>query len=276
MNLLSAHHITHGYQARSGIGARSRKNIVLEDVSLAIAPGETVALLGRSGCGKSTLARLLVGLENPDSGEVEFEGQPMRRLDKAGRARLYRTVQMVFQDPPGAVNPRATVGEIVGEPLGPLCGLRGDDARARVMELLRAVQLSEDDYGKYPQQMSGGQLQRVCIARALGPDPKLIILDEAVSNLDLHLQTQMLDLFAALRQEHGVSYLFVTHDLRLVERFCSRLVVMAQGRIVEESAVAQPLALRSPEGRALARAVLPPFPRARPAHAEGSLLPVGA
>lgn len=276
MTLLSAHRVSHGYLARSVAGARARKHTVLDEVSLAIAPGETVALLGRSGCGKSTLARLLLGLEAPDGGEVLFEGQPVGRLDKAGRTRLFRTVQMVFQDPPGAVNPRATVGEIVAEPLGPLCGLRGEAARTRVLELLRAVQLSESDYGKYPQQMSGGQLQRVCIARALGPQPKLIILDEAVSNLDLHLQTQMLDLFEALRQSHGVAYLFVTHDLRLVERFCSRLVVMAQGRIVEESPVSQPLTLSSEEGRALARAVLPPFPVTRLPRAGARPLPAGA
>lgn len=263
MSLLTANHLTHGYRSRSAAGARAQATRVLDDVSMTIASGETVALLGRSGCGKSTLARLLVGLERPDQGHVLFEGQPMAQLDRAGRIRLYQTVQMVFQDPPSAVNPRSTVGQIIAEPLGPLCGLRGDALRARVHELLQAVQLSESDYDKHPQQMSGGQLQRVCIARALGPRPKLIVLDEAVSNLDLHLQTEMLDMFDALQRAHGMAYLFVTHDLRLVERFCARLVILEQGRIAETSTVRRPLSLQSAAGMALARAVLPPFPRRR-------------
>ncbi len=263
MSLLTARHLSHAYRARSATGTTT----VLDDVSLTIAPGETVALLGRSGCGKSTLARLLMGLERPDRGEVLFEGRPMSELDRQGRIRLYRTVQMVFQDPPSAVNPRATVGQIIAEPLGPLCGLRGDALRARVHELLRMVQLSEHDHDRRPQQMSGGQLQRVCIARALGPRPQLMVLDEAVSNLDLHLQTEMLDVFDALQRELGMAYLFVTHDLRLVERFCSRLIILEEGRIAETAAVRRPLVLQSPAGMALARAVLSPFPRQRTARA---------
>lgn len=264
MSLLSAHQLTHSYSSRTtGFQWRRTRHAVLSQVSLNIAPGETLALLGRSGCGKSTLARLLVGLESPEDGVVRFHGKDISRLDHAERLAFRRAVQMVFQDAPGAVNPRSTIGEIVGETLGPLTGLHGDAARERVIDLLRTVHLSPDDYNKLPQQMSGGQLQRVCIARALGPGPQLMILDEAVSNLDLHLQSQMLDLFEALQHSHGVSYLFVTHDLRLVERFCSRLIVMDHGRIVEESRVDQPLELHSAEGRALARAVLPAFPKPR-------------
>lgn len=259
MSLLSARGVSRIYRSFSFVGAGAPKP-VLDTVSLDIAAGETVGLLGRSGCGKSTLARLLVGLERPDAGEVLFEGRPLGTFRKADWPALRRTVQMVFQDPVGAVDPRATVGEIVAEPLHHLCGLRGEEAETRVRELLLSVGLEADDARKYPQQLSGGQLQRVCIARALAPGPKLIILDEAVSNLDLHLQIRMLDLFARLQADQGVAYLFVTHDLRLVERFCSRLAVMDHGRLVEETAVSRPLVLASPEGRALKEAVLPAMP----------------
>jgi nickel transport system ATP-binding protein len=260
MSLLSARHVSKAYRTFSLVGATKTKP-VLDDISIEIAVGETVALLGRSGCGKSTLARLLVGLEKPDRGDVLFEGRSLNGLDKAGWSGLRRAVQMVFQDPVGAVNPRATVEAIVAEPLGHLCGLKGRDAAERVRDLLSAVGLGGAEADKFPHQLSGGQLQRVCIARALAPNPKLIILDEAVSNLDMPLQIQMLDLFARLRRTMNVSYLFVTHDLRLVEKFCSRVLVMGEGRIVEEAPVSGALAFSSFEGRALSAAVLPPMPR---------------
>lgn len=260
MSLLSARDVSRTYRSFSLVGAGTPKP-VLDTISLDIAAGETVALLGRSGCGKSTLARLLVGLERPDVGDVLFEGRSLTTFRKADWLDLRCTMQMVFQDPVGAVNPRATVEEIIAEPLHHLCGLSGDETRNRVRDLLISVDLRPDDAGKYPQQLSGGQLQRVCIARALAPKPKLIILDEAVSNLDLHLQIQMLDLFEQLQRDSGVAYLFVTHDLRLVERFCSRLVVMDNGRVVEATPVSRPLSLSSREGRALKDAVLPALPR---------------
>lgn len=260
MSLLSARRLSKAYRTFSLVGA-ARAKPVLEDISIDIAAGETVALLGRSGCGKSTLARLLVGLERPDRGDVLFDGRSLTALDRPGWQQLRRTVQMVFQDPLGAVDARATVREIVAEPLTHLCGLKGQAAADRILELLSSVGLSWAEADKFPHQLSGGQLQRVCIARALAPDPKLIILDEAVSNLDLHLQIQMLGLFEDLRRGRRVSYLFVTHDLRLVEKFCDRVLVMEQGRIVEEAPVSGTLAFASCEGRALSEAVLPPLPR---------------
>lgn len=260
MSLLTAYRVSKAYRTFSLVGATKARR-VLNDISIEIAAGETVALLGRSGCGKSTLARLLVGLEQPDQGDVLFDGRSLSRLDKAGWQNLRKTVQMVFQDPIGAVNARATVRDIVGEPLNYLCGLTGQAATERIRDLLSSVGLGWAEANKFPHELSGGQLQRVCIARALAPDPKLIILDEAVSNLDLHLQIQMLSLFEELRRTRNVSYLFVTHDLRLVEKFCARVLVMGQGLIVEETPVSGALAFSSPEGRALGNAVLPAMPR---------------
>ncbi|GGF68399.1 nickel import ATP-binding protein NikE [Azorhizobium oxalatiphilum] len=259
MSLLSARNVSRAYGRMSMLG-RTRAHRVLDGASLDIATGETVALLGRSGCGKSTLARLLVGLDQPDTGEVLYEGRPLAHLSKTQWMELRRTVQMVFQDSVGAVDPRGTIGSVIAEPLRNLCGLSVSEIRPRVAELLSAVGLGPDVAHRHPHQMSGGQLQRVCIARALAPQPRLIILDEAVSNLDLHLQIQMLELFADLRRARGVSYLFVTHDLRLVERFCSRVLVMDAGRIVEDTPVSSALVLSSPAGRALQEAILPALP----------------
>lgn len=259
MSLLSARDVSRTYRRASFPGA-GKPVPVLDAVSLAIAPGEAVGLVGRSGCGKSTLARLLTGLERPDAGEVFFRDRPLGAFGAGDWRDLRRAVQMVFQDPVGAVNPRLSVGEIIAEPLRHLCNLDGEASRARVAGLLRAVELDPGDAEKRPPQLSGGQLQRVCIARALAPRPRLIILDEAVSSLDLPLQIGMLDLFERLRRDSGIACLLITHDLRLVERFCARALVMAGGRIVEEAAVSRPLALASPEGRALRAAVLPAFP----------------
>ena len=245
-----------------GPAARAGKR-VLDGVTLSVAEGETVALLGASGSGKSTLARLLLGLERPDQGVVRFRGQPIDGLDGAGRLAFRRSVQAVFQDPLGAVNPRHTVGRIVAEPLRHLTDLDAAGRAERVAELLRMVGLSPDDAGRLPGRMSGGQVQRVCIARALAPEPALILLDEAVSNLDLVLQIQTLDLLAELRERLGTAFLFITHDLRLVRRFCGRVAVLDGGRLVEERAVTAALDFDHPAGGRLRDAMPPP----RPAHA---------
>lgn len=262
MSLLAARDASRIY--RNGPAGRGGAT-ALDQVSLDIAPGECVALLGRSGCGKSTLARLLAGLERPDAGEVRFAGRSLSTFGRADWRAFRCAVQLVFQDPVSAVNPRETVGQIIAEPLRHLRGLTGVAATGQIQALLRAVDLPADAMGRLPQQLSGGQLQRVCIARALAAQPQLLILDEAVSNLDLHLQIQMLDLFARLKRDRDVSYLFITHDLRLAERFCDRVLVMCDGRLVEETRVGGAFALTSPEGRALQDAILPamPFRRAR-------------
>ncbi|QTO00435.1 nickel import ATP-binding protein NikE [Brucella sp. 458] len=259
MSLISADNIVKIYQSHSLVGASARKT-VLHDISLSIRQGETVALLGRSGCGKSTLARLLVGLERPTSGEVRFRGVPLTKLDRSGMKAFRREVQLIFQDSPGAVNARSSVRAIIGEPLRHLTSLDETRREERIQELLRLVELPREIADRLPAQVSGGQLQRICIARALAVNPKLIILDEAVSNLDIHLQASALALLTKLQQEGGIAYLFVTHDLRLVQKFAARCLVMDEGQIVEEIKTADLDSMKHPASRLLREAVLPPLP----------------
>ena len=250
MTLLSVSAITHQYT----------DSTVLKEVSLALKSGETVALLGRSGCGKSTLARLLVGLESPTRGSVCWRGEPLSRLNHAKQKAFRRDIQMVFQDAISAVNPRKTVREILREPMRHLLSLTKAEQLARASDMLRAVDLDDSVLDKRPPQLSGGQLQRVCLARALSVEPQLLILDEAVSNLDLVLQAGVIGLLKKLQRQFGTACLFITHDLRLVERFCQRVMVMDEGQIVETQVVGDKLTFSSHAGRVLQNAVLPAFP----------------
>ena len=233
---------------------------MLADIDLSVAEGECVGLLGPSGSGKSTLGRLVVGIEQPSRGTVRYRGSPIADLTGESYRAFRRNVQVVFQDSIGAVNPRHRIGRILGEPLVNLDRLSGGALDRRVRELLETVNIDPAEADKYPGQMSGGQLQRVCIARALAPNPELIVLDEAVSNLDLALQLAVLDLLAELRQRSGVAYLFVTHDLRLVRRFCDRVVVLDDGYVVEEQPVSADLTFTHPAAVALQNAILPARP----------------
>jgi len=254
MTLLTVNQLSHSY----------RHQRVLTEISLTLQQGETVALLGRSGCGKSTLARLLVGLEAPEQGHVCWRGTPLSTLDRAARRDFRRDVQMVFQDPVSAVNPRMTVRDIVREPLRHLARLNKAQQLQRIVQLLAEVELGPNLLEKRPMQLSGGQLQRVCLARALAVEPRLLILDEAVSSLDRVVQSSIIALLQRLQQRSGAACLFITHDLRLAERFCQRVLVMEAGQIVENIPVSTPLRFRSLAGRALQQAVLPPLPSRRP------------
>lgn len=236
---------------------------VLNNVSMALKNGETVALLGRSGCGKSTLARLLVGLESPAQGHVCWHGEPLAKLNRARQKAFRRDIQMVFQDAISAVNPRKTVRDILREPMRHLLSLNKTEQLARASAMLNAVDLDDSVLDKRPPQLSGGQLQRVCLARALVVEPKLLILDEAVSNLDLVLQAGVIRLLKKLQQQFGTACLFITHDLRLVERFCQRVMVMDGGQIVETQLVGDKLTFTSSAGQELQNAVLPAFPLRR-------------
>ena len=206
-------------------------------VSFDIARGETLGLVGESGCGKSTVAQLVAGLLAPTGGSIRFDDRELGRLTGEEIRQLRRRVQIVFQDPYASLNPRMTVGEIVGEAWRVFPDLVARRQRPdRLAELLRRVGLHADDAGRYPHQFSGGQRQRIGIARALAPKPEFLICDEPVSALDVSVQAQVINLLADLQQEFQLSYLFIAHDLSVVRHVCNRVMVMYLGKVVETGA----------------------------------------
>lgn len=225
-------------------------------VSLTIAPGETVALVGESGCGKSTLANAITGLEKTSGGRIRVCGEEVTGADRARLAQIRRNVQMIFQDPALSLDPRATIGATIGEPLKVHGIARGSALAEQVGALLTRVGLRPEHAGRYPHQFSGGQRQRVVIARALALEPRLVICDEPVSALDVSVRAQILNLLVALQARTRVAYLFVSHDLSVVRHVCDRVVVMYLGRFVEiadrETFFAGPM---HPYARALMSAV---------------------
>jgi peptide/nickel transport system ATP-binding protein len=202
----------------------------LRGVSLEVHAGRSVGIVGESGSGKSTLARLVMALEAPTRGIVQLLGRDLHALSPSALREARRDFQMVFQDPYGSLDPRQRVGRIVAEPL---VGVSAGDARERVAASLDAVGLRASDAQKYPHEFSGGQRQRIAIARALITRPKLIVADEPVSALDVSVQAQVLNLLADLQQQFGVTYLFISHDLAVVEHVCDEVAVMRAGEIVE-------------------------------------------
>jgi len=262
MTLLTVHDLTKTYPAANG-----RRVQALSSVSLQIAAGEVLGVVGESGCGKSTLGRAILRLADADQGEVVFDGQDLMQLSRRQMNAVRRDLQVVFQDPFGALNPRHTVGHILAEPLI-VQGLSGRDAR--VAEVLSLVGLPETAATRYPHEFSGGQRQRIAIGRALVLNPKLIVADEAVSALDVSVQSQILNLIAGLRKRLGLSILFISHDLSVIRHVSDRIAVMYLGRIVEtgptEAVIAAP---RHPYTQALLSAV------PRPGQRQGRIRLVG-
>ena len=205
----------------------------VHDVTLEIAAGERFGIVGESGSGKSTLLRLIAGLDRPTSGEVVIEGRPIHDQSLRRLGWLRRRLQMVFQDPMSSLDPRMRVRDIVAEPLvGQRIG-DGPSRRARVLELLEAVGLSADAADRYPHQFSGGQRQRISVARALAPNPDILLADEPVSALDVSVRAQVLNLIDAVVEEFDLTLLFVSHDLSVVRHVCDRVAVMQRGEVVE-------------------------------------------
>ena len=232
--LLEVRDLHKHYPVRGGIFSRTMGTVrAVAGVSLSVHAGQTLGLVGESGCGKSTLGRTLMRLEEPTSGQVLFDGQDLAHASGEALFRLRREVQMVFQDPYSSLNPRLTVGEIVREPL--LVHGIGSKAEqvARVRELLATVGLGPDALQRYPSEFSGGQRQRIGVARALSLNPRLVIADEPVSALDVSVQSQVLNLMVQLQRERGLAYVFISHDLSVVEHVSDVVAIMYLGRVVE-------------------------------------------
>ena len=206
----------------------------LRGVSFSLQAGRSLGVVGESGSGKSTLARLVMALEAPTAGSVWLAGQDLQRLGAADLRRARADFQMVFQDPFGSLDPRQTVGRIVSEPLRAQAHFAAAEQQERVAAMLDAVGLRPADASKYPHEFSGGQRQRIAIARALVTTPKLIVADEPVSALDVSVQAQVLNLMQDLQDRLGVTYLFISHDLAVVDLVCDELIVLYQGRVVEQ------------------------------------------
>jgi len=229
MPLLDAQGLSKSFPARDGNGAVQ----AVSGVSLKLWPGETLGIVGESGSGKSTLARLLLRLIEPTGGTTTFDGKNLSQLDNRALRTLRRDMQIVFQDPYASLDPRMTIADIIAEPLV-IHGLGNRaERRSKVAACLRLVGLDAEAARRYPHEFSGGQRQRIGIARAIALEPKLVILDEPVSALDVSIQSQILNLLMELKQRLGLSYIFISHDLSVVEHVSDRVAVMYLGRIVE-------------------------------------------
>ncbi len=258
-----------GLQVRFGSAKRPLRAV--DSLSFDLQHGESLGLVGESGCGKSTTARAIVGLAKIHAGSITLEGRSVTTAKERARERMPQRVQMVFQDPYGSLNPRMTAFDLVTEPLRIAAKLAKHERRIEATRLMLQVGLDPRFLNRYPHEFSGGQRQRIGIARALALDPKLVLLDEPVSALDVSIQAQVLNLLARLREERGLSYLFIAHDLAVVRHLCDRVAVMYLGRIVEVGAKRAVFAApRHPYTRALLSAV--PIPDPRQARAQRRVL----
>lgn len=263
--LMDIREVSKTFRVSGGFLRRGAQEVqAVRNVTLSIYTGETLGLVGESGCGKSTLGRLCLALDRPSGGEIRFEGRDISTLNREQRRNFRRDVQLVFQDPYASLNPRRTAGQTVMEPFILFGGLDRESRIRLTVNAMRAVGLSEAQMGRYPHEFSGGQRQRIGIARAIAPNPKLIVADEPVSALDVSIQAQILNLMKRLQGEIGLTYLFISHDFSVVRYMSDRIAVMYQGRIVElaptDMLFADPM---HPYTRVLLRAVPVADPRVR-------------
>jgi oligopeptide transport system ATP-binding protein len=234
MSLLEIRNLKKHFPVGEGLFSRGKGAVkAVDGVNLSINEGETLGLVGESGCGKSTLGRTILRLIEPTSGEINFLGKNLLALSQRELRNTRREMQIIFQDPYASLNPRMRVGDIVGEGLEIHKLAKGKAKRERVMELLHQVGLRIDHYDRYPHEFSGGQRQRIGIARALAVNPKFIVCDEPVSSLDVSIQAQIINLLQELQEKMHLTYLFISHDLRVVEHISHRVAIMYLGKVVE-------------------------------------------
>ena len=262
--LIRADHLARHYDVRRGMFSAKATVKAISDASFTVTQGRTLAIVGESGCGKSTLARLLTMIEPPASGRLTITGTDVSDGDPAKVRALRQTVQMVFQNPYGSLNPRQKIGAALEEPLAITTDLPAAERRARANDMLVKVGLRPEHYHRYPHMFSGGQRQRIAIARALMPRPKILVLDEPVSALDVSIRAQVLNLLADLKAEFGLTYVIISHDLAVVRHVADDLMIMYLGRVVESGASADIFAApRHPYTQALLSATPVADPRAK-------------
>lgn len=254
-NLIQVQNLSKVFTTRDGL---FRKHLVtaVDGVSFSLRQGETLALVGESGSGKTTVGRMMLGLLDPSSGQVLYKGKPVSNLAGQAAKEFRQNVQAVFQDPSLSLNPRMTVGAIISEPLRNF--FKTGDYRQKVVNLLEQVGLAGEFYSRYPHQCSGGQKQRIAIARALAVRPKVIVLDEPLSALDITVQTKIIALLNELKGLYGITYLFISHDLRAVRAIADRIIVMYRGKIVETADTGE---FMSAPGHFHSKALLAAMPR---------------